>query len=279
MDERYDENIHFKMRLDQEDIEEPDIPTQVDELRIEKLSHRITFIGILIPVLIVIILTMAYLDIKHRVTQTEDSGAVTAKNLTQNIDSRFSTLSLNIEETLAKFQDETIQSIAKAQVNINKLDDRLKQYYNTTVSQKELKSASQKIDQEIANVANATEEIKVQMDSLSQALQPQMAKMEQDLATLGSRMVELKKLLSNLKRDKIDKAALDLAIKLEILKIKQQFNVQLEEMQNQVKSMNQKISKQVRSAKQQPTPASPKTKTKKPAASQPNDPLQEQNIH
>jgi hypothetical protein len=39
-----------------------------ENLRIEKLSTRITLVAVLIPCLLVIVLAVAYLDIKNRVT-------------------------------------------------------------------------------------------------------------------------------------------------------------------------------------------------------------------
>ncbi len=277
MDENQEENVHFRMRLD-EAVEDAVIPTQVDELRIEKLNHRITFIGILIPVLIVIILAVAYLDIKRRVIRTEDTGAVTAQNLTEDLESRFSTLSLkqaHIEEALAKLLDQTNQSIAKAQVNLQKMDERLKQSRSTMVSQKEMKSASQKIDRNLANVAKSLEEVNLQVDALTQSFQSRIGQAEQTVAQQGNRLAELKEVLSNLERNKIDKAALDLALKLEVLKIKQIYNAQLDEIQGRLKAMEQRAARQ--SAKPQAPSTSGAPPPPVPAPAEP-DQLQEQTI-
>ena len=168
MNEEHDEDVHFRMIPDDE-AEENVIPAQVDELRIERLNQRMTLISILIPVLIVVILGIAYLDIKRRVIHTEDTGAETAQHLSQDLESRFSSLSLNqahLEETLARVQDQTNQSLAKAQVNLKKLNAALDQTRKTMASQKELQATSRKMDQGLANVARSTDEIKAQVDQL-----------------------------------------------------------------------------------------------------------------
>ena len=283
INEDNNENVQFKMRLDGE-VEDAVIPAQVDELRIEKLSQRITLISVLIPVLIVVILVIAYIDIKRRVIRTEDTGAVTVQHLSQDLESRFSTLSLgqaHLEEALAKFQDQTNQSLAKTQVNLQKLDDGLKQSRSAMVSQKEMKKASEKTDQSLANVARSTEEIKAQVDVLDHSVQARLAQLDQQAAELGTRLDDSKETLANLEKNKIDKSALDLAVKLEILKTKQIFNAQLDDIQAQLRALEQKIAKQsVVHPTLSPSPAVSKTPpSKAPAASSTDsEKLQEQTI-
>jgi hypothetical protein len=284
INEDNNENIHFKMRPDGE-VEDTVISTQVDELRIEKLNQRVTLISILIPVLIVVILGITYIDIKRRVIRTEDTGAVTVQHLSEDLESRFSTLSLSqahFEESLAKFQDQTNQSLAKAQVNLQKLDESLKQSRSSMVSRKEMKSASEKIDQSLANVARSTEEIKSQVDLLGQSVQERLIKLDQQAAEFGTRLVEFKDALLNLEKNKIDKAAMDLALKLEILKTKQSINVQLDDIQAQMLTLEQKIARQSAGQIQPAQPASPiapKTAPlKTPTSTTDSGKLQEQTI-
>jgi Tfp pilus assembly protein PilE len=239
MNEEHDENVHFRMIPDEE-AEDNVIPAQVDELRIERLSQRMTLISILIPVLIVVILGIAYLDIKRRVIRTEDTGAETVQHLSENLESRFSSLSLSqahLEETLAKVQNQTDQSLAKAQVNLKKVDDGLSRVRTAMVSQKDLKAASQKMDQGLANVARSTDEIKAQMDLLNHSLPSRLGQLDQRMADLDVRLTEFQKKLSSLENNKIDKAALDLSLKLETLKTKRDLDAQLEELRAQLRAL------------------------------------------
>ena len=52
---------------------EPILQEELQELKIEKLSNRVTLLTILIPLMIGIILVIAYLDIKNRVTRTHNT--------------------------------------------------------------------------------------------------------------------------------------------------------------------------------------------------------------
>lgn len=262
MNEERDEDVHFRMIPDEE-ADDNIIPAQADELRIEKLNQRMTLISILIPVLIVVILGIAYLDIKRRVIHTEDTGAETVQHLSDELESRFSNLSLSqahLQEALAKVQDQTNQSLAKAQVNLKKLDENLDKTRKSMVSQKELQTTSNKLSQNLDNLARSTEDIKTQVDVLDQSLPARLDQIEQHATDLSNRLAELKKALAQIEKNKIDKAALDLALRLEILKTKQAFDVQLEKIQAQIESLKPKATN--RSSKQPASsrpPAVPRT--------------------
>jgi chromosome segregation ATPase len=259
MDEERDEDVHFRMIPDDE-TEDNVIPAQADELRIEKLNQRMTLITILIPVLIVVILGIAYLDIKRRVIHTEDTGAETVQHLSDELESRFSSLSLSqahLQEALAKVQEQTNQSLAKAQVNLKKLDESLDKIRKSMVSQKELQTASHKLSRNLENLARSTEDIKTQVDVLDQSLPSRLDQIDQHATDLGNRLAEFKKVLADIEKNKIDKAALDLALKLEMLKTKRAFDIQLEKIQAQIESLRPKSTK--RSSKPPASSRSPAT--------------------
>ncbi len=254
MNENLEDNGQFKMRLDEE-VEETPIPTDVDDLRIEKLSHRMTMITILIPVLLVVVLAITYMDIKKRVIQTEDSGQLTAENLSKDLESRFENLTMAqrlIEENLARLKDQSDQSVAKVQINLKKLDDRLKSTGRKMVSQKDMKATATKLDQNVDNVSKSVEELKVQMAQITETLQPRITELQNALSENKTQMNQLNQSLSAMEQNKIDKAALDLALKLEVLKLKRSQKAQIEDLQSQIKALQRKV------ARPAPKPVPPK---------------------
>ena len=263
MNENMEGNGQFKMRLDEE-VDESTIPTDVDDLRIEKLSHRMTIITILIPILLVVVLVIAYMDIKKRVIQTEDSGQLTAENISKDLESRFEKLTMAqrlIEENLARLQDQSDQSMAKVQINLKKLDDRLKSTGRTMVSRKDMKATATKLDQNVDNISKSVEELKVQVSRITEALQPRFNELQGALSENKSQLDQLNQSLSAMEQNKIDKAALDLALKLEVLKIKRAHKAEIEDLQSQIKALERKVNR----------PA-PKPVVPKPAPAQPSAP-------
>jgi chromosome segregation ATPase len=245
MNDNLEDNGQFKMRLDEAEVEETPMPADVEDLRIEKLSHRMTMITILIPVLLVVILVIAYLDIKKRVIQTEDTGQLTAETLSRDLESRFESLTMTqkgIEENLARLKDQSDQSLAKIQINLKKLDDRLKSAGSEMVSQKEMTATKKKLDQNVANVAHSVEELKLQVGQLTESLQPRISELKTALDQNKTQFDQLSQKLTTLDRNKIDRAGLDLAVKLEGMKIKQAYKAQMEELQSRLDALERKAA-------------------------------------
>jgi DNA repair exonuclease SbcCD ATPase subunit len=261
-----EDHIQFTMRRD-ENVEEAVIPNQVDDLRIEKLNHRMTLISILIPVLIVVILGVAYLDIKRRVVRTEDSGQLTAQTLSEDLQSRFSSLSVGqamIEENFSRLKDQTEQSIAKVQVNLKNLDDSVKKSGKSMASRSDMKATAAKMDKGLADLSLTIEALNQQLQTMTQSMQQQFGQLDQSLGDASDRMAGLEEKLTLLEEAKIDKASLDLALKLETLKLKQVFNARMDEIQSRmdesqsrIKALERQIAK-LKASRRAQTPIAPK---------------------
>jgi len=92
-----------------------------NDLKLEKLTQKVTIISILIPVLIGVILVISYLDIKSRVTTVQDTGESGVQSLSQNLESRFSSLSVKfaqLDETLNKQIDKAAKTQQKLQKRV-----------------------------------------------------------------------------------------------------------------------------------------------------------------
>lgn len=217
----------FKLQFDEETTE-TNIKTEIEDLKLEKLSHRITLISILIPLLIVVVLAVAYIDIKRRVIKTQDRGTMGVQHLTESLESRFSSLSLKqaqLEENLAKrvaAMDQSTaamdKSAAAAAVTLQKFEERIKKVETDKIGKKQLgkelakaNQAAQKNAKEIAGLA-----------ARHKAIQKEVA---EKLDTLQANLVETENILQEyqialnaLTAEKITKNQLDLALRLETIR-------------------------------------------------------------
>lgn len=250
MDDQHRNQGKFKMRLNA-DVDEAPIASQVDELRMEKLGQRVTMISILIPVLIVVILIFAYMDIKRRVIQTEDTGVSGVQKLSKDMESRFSTLSLRqakLEELLKKTSDMNNQSQAKIQVNLKKLEDRLKGVGKGLASKKDLDAILDPINKKIENLSGAMDESNAGFAEVNQQMQTTLSQMGETLSDRDNQIKQLQEQVDGLDQEKIDKSALDLTMKLEMLKIKQSFIERLDEIETRIKMLESKVISQRQTA-------------------------------
>jgi hypothetical protein len=115
--------------------------TELQELKIEKLSQRVMLLTILIPVMIGVILIISYLDIKDRVKRTQSSGTIGVQKLSKDLDSKFSSLSLE-QAKLKEVHDKKLPALEKndafLQTRLKKVQTSIKDLEATKIERDEL---------------------------------------------------------------------------------------------------------------------------------------------
>jgi chromosome segregation ATPase len=277
MEEKPEETEHFRMRLDDldEQIDGRAIPSEVNELRLEKISQRVTMISIMIPVLIVIVLVIAYLDIKKRVVQTEDSGTIEFRKLSSDLESRFSTLSLRqakLEDTLEKLTAQNDHAMASTQVRMEKLHDAIEQIRKGALGVKELEAVKQDLVKQINGVIESTNSMIESTNSMIEStheagkqntatlqdLKSQVIQQAERQAAMNTRIADAQKNYADLESRKIDKQSLDLALRLEALKVETAVKTQIDGLQQKLNALERQLSQlSSRATPGTPTPARP----------------------
>lgn len=240
----------FKMRIDAngDDVEETPVASEINELRLEKISQRVTLISIIIPVLIVVVLVIAYLDIKKRVVQTEDSGAIEFRKLSSDLESRFSSLSLRqaqLEEDLSQLIAGNDHAMAGIQVRFEKMHDALNELRGIALDQKRLDAVREALEKEIQAVAAtvaAADRAGKENTALLQELRTQVAQQGETLSATAPRMAELEKQLKAVDERKLDKQGLDLPLRLEALKIETNLKAEINALQKRLEALEGKLS-------------------------------------
>ncbi len=87
---------------------------ELNELKIEKLSNRITIISFILPCLIGAVLLYAYMDINHRVVDAKDSGQNEIQLITQEMEGKIN--AMNVEMARLKFTQEQQLPAITAQI-------------------------------------------------------------------------------------------------------------------------------------------------------------------
>jgi hypothetical protein len=270
MEEKPEETEHFRMRLDDldEEIDGRAVSSEVNELRLEKISQRMTMISIMIPVLIVIVLVITYLDIKKRVVQTEDSGTIEFRKLSSDLESRFSSLSLRqakLEDTLGKLTEQNDHTMASIQVRMEKLNDSIEQIRKDALGVKELDAVKQDLLKQINTGIASTNEAAKQNTATLQDLKSQVIQESEKQAALNTRLADTQKNYANLESRKIDKQSLDLALRLEALKVETAVKTQIDGLHQKLNALERQLSQLSSRA----TPATPTRPAPAPVAPTP----------
>ncbi|MCG8619530.1 MAG: hypothetical protein MI802_25190, partial [Desulfobacterales bacterium] len=104
-------------RLRDEDTESADIEAsmyhqEINTLKIEKLSQRVTIITIIIPCIIIAVLAFAYIDMKERVVDVDETKGNQVARMAEKLEEKLNALDVRIAK--AKFElDEKLPQVSQ----------------------------------------------------------------------------------------------------------------------------------------------------------------------
>lgn len=196
-----------------------------EHIRVEKLGLKINLIAILLPCVLVIILTVAYLDLKSKITSIRDTGTSKVENLSMDLDSQVRGLLGKYKNAEKNFTRE-VASSKKTVSQIKKIIDRNRKNINKVYSSKADKAAlTKEIEGGKTRLSRIRKEI-AQSRSLLEALQDKSEMVNKDLRKSRSEISDLKSELSKaqknlvkLNRNKAEKTE-ELKILAELKKVK-----------------------------------------------------------
>jgi len=278
-----DDTARFTIR---ETDEAPDAlyVADAENLRIEKLSTRITLVAVLIPCLLVIVLTIAYLDIKNRVTNTQNTGSMGVQNLSKDLESRFSSLSLKqakIEEQLSDLSKTLATATAAFQVNLKKSSAELTRKLDAKPDRSEVNARAQKSDTAILELKQKAAAIEAALGKFDKALSEfddelsnQILAMAEGIGKDHERLEEIDQKIGQLDSKKLSRESLELTLGLERLALQEMVKERLREMEqrlatlgSQLETLSQRLETQSRETAPAPQSVSP-SDAEQPSASQ-----------
>jgi len=223
---------------------------EIRDLRIEKLSQRITLLSILLPCIIGVAIFFAYRDLTGRVYRSQDTGSLEVQRLKgelEEISKKFNEKLITFSTTLSS-QDKDFDKNISAKMavmnadvealnkNLKTLNDNLSQAQTTVKNLAASKADKKSQDAALAQINTALKSLEKDLQSLA-ALQKEMRALSsgiKDLEKSLNRKIadiaaaaeqsskdysQLQTTISGLSEDKIDKDTFD----LEVLKLKKNY--------------------------------------------------------
>ena len=185
----------FKFNGDDEPEPVPEEALYQEEARdrrIEKISHRVTIISILIPVLLGVVFYITYRDITSRVSQSQDTGAMEIQNLSTQLEDQFEALSKKYGELEASLAQKlaTLEKVDKSMTaNLKQAQDMVSKINATKVDKKEQQDAIAKIDTALGPIRKELESLAPMRKELET-----LAPMRKELETLAPMRKQLETL-------------------------------------------------------------------------------------
>ena len=232
--------------------------SDADNLRIEKLSTRVTLVAVLIPCLLVVVLVIAYLDIKNRVINTQTSGSMGVQNLSKDLESRFSNLSLKqakMEEQLTETSKALETATAALQINLKKATTEFKQMTDDKADRSAVAAISNKTEASVAALQKDMADLNTAFSKFDEELAAQILLMAEGLKKDQGRLADIEKKAQRLDLEKLSKESMDLTLGLERLGLQEMVKDRIREVEKklaafgkQIDALNQRLDAQAQKA-------------------------------
>jgi hypothetical protein len=249
------ESESFKIRLDDDELE-PGIKESIGDLQVRKLNQRLTLFAVLIPCLIGVLLIFAYIDLKNRMTNIHATGSTEVKNLSQDIESRLSALTLETARLKEEISSET-ESLKKKDVQLaisaGKNKSEIKKINSSKADKRALKQSMATVEanvgKKIPAVNKRLKEIDTGLTSLDKKTTGKFLEIEKSLARINGEFKHMESNIAFLSDNQIDQRQIDLSLdiqekKLRLLMIKEGESIknQIIELKSKTKALEKKMA-------------------------------------
>ncbi|MFQ5484143.1 MAG: hypothetical protein ACE5DO_02290 [Desulfobacterales bacterium] len=268
---KYDSS-NFKFRFEGE---RPDsiFQDQTRQPRGEAAGRRMAIFSIFILLIVGAAVVFAYTDIKKRFAGLQFSGNADVENLTKNLDSKFSSLSIQqakFEETLLKIDKSLSEKVERVEKRVSGLEGRFKKTETlartigkSKLGRDELKTALSRIDKTVAPIQKTLKNITADLDSLDKNLTEELTKIEKNvtekLAAFSRGTEESKDQfeafredLTALSNNMVNQKKFILALKTEEKIYREHLTKATEELENRIDSIQAKMNALGKNADRRP---------------------------
>ena len=253
-----DKSSGFRFRIDEES---PDsiLREDTDIRKLKKLSSRVTWLTIIIPLILGIAIAAGYYDLKKSASKLRGLDVTQVESLSKDLNSKFSSLSLQtakMEESIQKIQESFKLLQASFDKKVLPLDEIFLVFEKTTSALKKDLQESQKaigllksVKIDKTEVLNRLEKIENKISPFNRHLKNMESEIKaldenltQELAELSGNFYKLQSEMNQFEKIQKDISALSSA-KLDTKGLQTELKDQEKRLQQELKKLNQDLRK------------------------------------
>ena len=172
------------------------LKNEIKEIRKEQRSQRNTFL-IFIILLVIGMVVFVYFDIKQRVQNISTEGASEVKSLSSDVESRFSSLSIQY----AKFEENFINKVKEIDGNYSSLKNAVDRLSSEVGSVKKSVDVIAKQKADKVDVIAGQEDLAATIKDLKKSIDEKLAPVKTDMENMGSAIESLSKSMESFKSE------------------------------------------------------------------------------
>jgi len=208
----------FDIRFDDTSPEAIDTP-EIENHRLDRLGRRVTLVAILIPCLLGLLVFTAYLDLKKRVSRLDSTGTTEVKKVSQDLESTFSALSVQVakmEEEFSSRLDSMEKALSSATRKLADVESRVERIGEVKADRQELSAALKQQEDNAAAFQEKLDEFRANWDQSATQIQKVHQAAEESRRRVDDLKTEIKALeteVAAVSRLRPDLKVLELAVK------------------------------------------------------------------
>jgi len=156
----------FDIKLN-ETGEHPLYESEMEDQRIDKLGQRMTQVAVILLCLIAAAMAAAYFDVRKKLQRFDTSGTMRVQNLSENLDSSFSSLSVQV----AKIEKSLNSQIDSLKALSEELDQRVQKLVRADKSLRSVKVSKKTLTGEVKKIETAMSALREELSSAAIELQ------------------------------------------------------------------------------------------------------------
>jgi len=184
-------------------LKSSDYHQEINTLKIEKLSNRVTIISVIIPCLIFAILLFVYLDMKERVVDVDTTKQLQVEKITRQLEEKLNSLDVRIAKNKFDFEQNLPQLEKKEQA----LENQVAKMAASKADTKTIDISIAKLDK---NIRDNSVQNKTNIKTIEKINQQLLAAIKENNVQLKKRTNLIKKELTGF-QDKFNERLLELS--------------------------------------------------------------------
>lgn len=169
-------------------------PPRIGRADIRRLNRRVNIFTLLLPILLIALVLLGYLDIKRRVSQTQDNGSAQVLNLSKDLESSFSSLSVKqaeLAEALDKQKAANRKARAGLAARLEKTRKSVAQLSAVVAGRKKRLAEIERLRREMYRVSRRLESLDTAVKGLQKTTLDRLAALEKGLSQTRQQAAEL----------------------------------------------------------------------------------------
>ncbi len=224
---------------------------EMNDLQLERLNNRVTLISILVPILIIVVLVVSYLDIKRKVSTVEVTGSTGYQQLSAEAESRFSALSVkyaSLEAELKKRLESMSKTVKALSSDIQRTEMNIKRLRGDKSTETAVNKLDAALTTAVGDIQADLKTMDANLESLDTAVNKQLTTIVDRLNRVDNRLIEQDAQLVTMTGGTVDREFVDNELRLMEERIAQTrgkdlklLQLAVEDLQRQLDSLSSKI--------------------------------------